>query len=196
VIRKFGRLAAAPEQVRTLFEDLEGWARWMPGVRAARIVAGGGDACTLAVTQEFAGRRFQQVLDCRRGATGITAKQVSGFCRRFESAWRFLPAPHGGGTTLVFELDVDFGVMGLLVPGTLIQTNIDRTFAQTVAAVRERLAAVEPAQAASVRRLSVDLGGERQDAVLLQVFQTEQGLEINVAGRCYTIPLGAGARGA
>lgn len=182
MIRKFGRIDAPPDAVARLFADVESWPAWMPGVKGLRVVERGERRLHIDVTQQFLGRDFRQELDARPSATGVALRQTEGVFRRWEAHWRFAPPPDGHGTTVSLELDFDLGWLAWLSPRALVQSTLDRLFTEGLQRAEQRLAAhpgalPEPSAAAE---------GE----VLLQVFETDGGLEIVAAGRRLALPLG------
>lgn len=188
-MRKFARLEAAPARVQALFADFEAWPRWMPGVKATRVVAAKDGHSTVEVTQQFMGRTFHQRLDCRVTSSTLVLRQVAGFFKRFVTIWRFSAPPDekGDATTLGLELDLDLGVVGLFSPRAAIQGALDRRFAQTISRAREQL---ETKERRSRTMLLSDRSENAPGDILLQVFQTEEGLEVLVSGRRFVIPVG------
>lgn len=182
MIRKFGRLDAPRDAVARLFGDVEAWPQWMPGVKRLAVLARDERGLRIGVSQSFLGREFRQELEVRTSAASVALRQTAGAFRRWESTWRFSPPPDGSGTTVSLELDFDLGLLEWLSPRALVQGALDRLFAEGLQRAGQRLrspaapAAAEPAAAA-------------EGDVLLQVFQTEGGLEIVVAGRRIALPL-------
>jgi ribosome-associated toxin RatA of RatAB toxin-antitoxin module len=178
MIRKFGHLDAAPDRVRDLFAAIEAWPLWMAGVRSARVLQRSGDTLTFEMEQESFGRRFRARLEGRLRERSLSVTQTSGWFRRWEMTWRFLPPPDGDGTTLGMEVDFELkGILGQLVPTRLIQVNLDRLFSQVIEGAERRLGAA-PAPA-----------GEARGQVILRLLETRHGLEVEIAGKRLRIPL-------
>jgi ribosome-associated toxin RatA of RatAB toxin-antitoxin module len=178
MIRKFGYLEAEPHRVRGLFAVIEAWPSWMPGVRSARVLARSGSSLTAELEQVSFGHVFRATLEVSLGERSLRLRQLSGWFRRWEAAWRFLAAPGRSGTTLGLELDFELrGILGWLNPAGIVQDRLDRLFAELVSAASHRLAA------------SASASEPGRSQVLLRLLRTRRGLEVEIAGKRLLLPL-------
>jgi len=180
MIRKFGRVNAPPELVRSLFIDAESWPAWQAGVASVTILARTDTTIEVDVDGRFMGQRMHGVFDCRIEPDGFFQHQRTGWLKRWDTQWRFLTPPDGRGTTLVCELEIDAGLMGAFVPRSFLGRFVDRVFSETVDNLNTRSVEIG---AAAVAPPSPD-----GDAVtLLEVFETPIGFEVLVDGRRITL---------
>ncbi len=180
MIRKVARIDAPVEVVMDVFRDTDAWPQWMPGVASTRTLESGGDRRLVEVILLVLGRRQVQKLECSERDGRLTHRQVEGWFRKWEAVWTFRPPPEGRGTTVSLSLDFDLGLVGLLVPRTLLGNWVRGLIDETVKYGRRR------AQQFARRRRepahSVQLGQP-----VLQVFETADGFEVCFAGRTFLI---------
>jgi len=191
MIRKFARLDAPPEVVTSMFHDLEGWPAWMAGVRSVRTLERRDPpehperVRTIEVVQVQAGRALRQTLECRLEPRGLVQRQLRGRFRRWDAAWRFLEPPEGTGTTISFELEIELGLLGAVIPGRMVQAIIDDIFVATVRTARKHCRALLAAEARP------ESGGPTRhrlaDEVLLEVLAHPDHLEIRLGGKRYRL---------
>jgi carbon monoxide dehydrogenase subunit G len=180
VIRKYGRIDAPKELVRSIFIEPEDWPLWFPGVEEVAVIERTESRFEVEIGGHYMGRRMHGRMDCTVQADGMVQRQLSGWLKKWDTHWRFLTPPDGRGTTLACEVDLDLGVVGVFAPSRMIHSFVGRVFADTVDQVNRR----------ALELLSEAEAPETPDAEeqpLLQVFETPDGLEIWVAGRRYLL---------
>ena len=179
MITKIGHLRMDPEQVMRIFADTDNWPLWMPGIQRARTLSRADNRVRLSLDQNFRGRDFHQELECRFSANQVHLRQLKGSLRRWECNWRFAVSPESQGTTITSELDIELGgIMGLITSERMLNHFLEQTFRATLRGLQQRgraLASTTVSQAAPDRD------------VILQVFETEQGLELWFRGETYQL---------
>ncbi len=180
MIRRFMHLDTPPAEVAALFHDLERWPEWVAGVRSLRVLERDRDRLQVEMVQAQMGRTFRQVLDCRLSPGGLAQRQVTGSFRRWDLSWRFQPPPDGHGTTVVMELELDLGALGMMVPTRLVQGAINQMCSRSVAAARQRLHRPAAAEHAAA------IAGDEAARVLAAVRSGRQ-VFLEVAGRRYRL---------
>jgi ribosome-associated toxin RatA of RatAB toxin-antitoxin module len=138
VIRKLLQLDAPLWAIEQMFLDYESWPEWMSGFRSVRILDRTDERVRIEAVQEHLGQRLVQVLDCRPGAGSLHQRQVSGRFRSWQAHWRFFVPPAGVGTVVEVRIDMDLGVLGLLVPSGRIYRALDQSFEETAKLAAER----------------------------------------------------------
>jgi len=176
VIRKFGRLDAPPDLVRSIFIDAESWPAWQAGVTSSTVLDRTGANLEVEVDGRYMGHRMHGVFDCRIESDGFYQHQRKGWLKRWDTHWRFMTPPDGRGTTLVCELEIDAGLVGSFVPKGFLQRFVDRVFSETLDNLNAR--AIEITAPASPAPTPVG-----DTVTLLEVFETPIGYEILVGGR-------------
>ena len=130
------------------------------------------------------GREFEQTMEFRFHGDRLVQKQIAGRFKKWEAEWHLMPSDEGG-TVMSMSLDIDFGFLGLFVSARTVSDAVDDWFTQLAAAAEKRLAPRLP------RRAPAALDGPPaadDGEVLLQVFQTVDGLEIWIGKQRYFIP--------
>ncbi len=151
MIRKFGRLDAPPDLVRSIFIDAESWPAWQAGVTSSTVLDRTGANLEVEVDGRYMGHRMHGVFDCRIESDGFYQHQRKGWLKRWDTHWRFMTPPDGRGTTLVCELEIDAGLIGSFVPKGFLQRFVDRAFSETLDNLNAR--AIEITAPASRPRL-------------------------------------------
>jgi hypothetical protein len=180
MIRKFGRVNAPPEVVRSLYLEAESWPTWQAGVTTATVIERTDTTIEVEVDGRFMGQRMHGVFDCRIEPDGFYQHQRTGWLKRWDTRWRFLTPPDGRGTTLVCELEIDAGIMGSFVPKSFLRRFVDRAFSETLDNLNARAAEIGAPALAS----PASDGGA---VTLLEVFETPIGFEVLVGGRRITL---------
>lgn len=176
MIRKFGRVHAPPDLVRSIFIDAEAWPGWQAGVTDSIVLQQTETTLEVEVDGRFMGQRMHGTFDCRIDPDGFYQHQRVGWLKKWDTQWRFMVPPDGRGTTLVCELEIDAGLLGALVPRSFMQRFVERVFSETVDSLNALTA--EMAVAAIPRPATV---GDSE--TLLEIFETPIGYEILVGGR-------------
>ena len=65
MIRKFGRLNAAPEAVLAMFRDIARWHEWLPSIISTHVVESTDERCLAEVDQVIHGRTCRQKIELR-----------------------------------------------------------------------------------------------------------------------------------
>jgi len=178
MMRKFAKINATVQLLVEIFADSGRWTHWMPGVRHAVLVRSSDGLSIVDLDVHDMGRSFKQRVECRVTGSSVRIRQISGFLKKWQSTWSFGPAPGNSGTTATCELDVDLGMMSLVVPARLVQNQIDRVFDETVAGARREVQARASARSAA---------GEEAGETVLEVFETRTGFEVRVGGRRFEL---------
>lgn len=179
MITKIGHVGMEPPQVMAIFTDTDNWPRWMPGIRNARTLKHSEDGVRVALEQNFRGREFHQELDCQFSADQVHLRQHKGSLRRWESTWRFTLPPDGQGTTITSKMDIELGgMMGLVASGQMLNRFLEQTFRDTLQRLEQRGRSLGPATT-----VQTTPGGD----IILQVFETEHGLELCFGGQTYQL---------
>jgi hypothetical protein len=104
--------------------------------------------------------------------------QTSGWFKRWEADWRIFKPPDQSGTTVSFELEVETGLLGLIMPRRMVQRAIDDIYNGVIRGARTKARA-----AVTQHREPLQVAGE----TLLQVFETASGLEIRIGAKKYRL---------
>ena len=180
MIRKLARIEAPVEAVQEILRDVDGWPQWMPGVVATRMLDSGAERSLAEVILLVFGRRLTQKLECRERDGCLTHRQIEGWFRKWEATWTFRAPPEGQGTILSLTLDVDLGMVRLLVPRRFLANWVGNQIADTLEQARRR--AQELARHRRQPTQAVRLGQP-----LLTVYETADGFEVQFAGRTFMI---------
>lgn len=129
------------EEVFAYLGDFTHTEQWDPGtVTTTRTGGDGGLGTTYANTSEFMGRRVELTYET------ITYEQPTRvqFRGKNKSATAtdslsFSPAP-GGGTSIHYRADFDFGLLGNLVVPLVIRRKLDKVADETIEQMRRALA--------------------------------------------------------
>jgi ribosome-associated toxin RatA of RatAB toxin-antitoxin module len=163
--------------VRTIFFDFVRWPEWMPGVRDVTILESGEDYAVLDVVHHMFGQTFRVRQRSRIEPDGLHQSQISGKFKSWESRWRFVTPPEGGGTTVSCEMHLDPGLVAWIVPKKILRGLLDRLFEDCLSGAEEQVRALAGAE----HGVPVDRD------VVLQVFETDDGLEIWVEGQRFFV---------
>ena len=176
-MRRVGRIDAPQNVVQGVLTDFEQWPEWMPGVRQVTILESDGTEAVLEVHHHQFGRNFRQKLWCRIEPDGLRQTQLEGQFKKWESRWRLVAPPDGEGTTVSLRMEVDPGFVGRLLPSGVWRGLLDRLFEECLIGVEAQ------AQALTERPEAAPADHD----VLLQVFETDAGLEVWVEGRRFLV---------
>jgi ribosome-associated toxin RatA of RatAB toxin-antitoxin module len=176
-MRRFASLDAPADVVRQVFIDFVRWPEWMPGVREVTIVETGENEVVLDVLHHQFGQTFHVKQRCLIEPDGLLQSQIAGKFKSWESRWRFATPPEGQGTTVSCEMQLDPGIVAWILPRGLLRGLLDRLFEECLSGAEEQARIL--ADAAEVPAADGD--------VLLQVFETDTGLEIWVEGRRFLV---------
>ncbi len=176
-MRRFGSIDAPVESVRQVFVDFVRWPEWMPGVQEVTILEADEHQSVIDVVHHQFGQTFHIKQRCRIEPDGLRQSQISGKFKSWESRWRFVTPPEGEGTTVSCEMQLDPGLVAWVLPKRVLRGFLDRLYEDCLAgAAAQALAITGTAEAA---------GAERE--TLLQVFETDAGLEIWIEGRRFFV---------
>ena len=176
-MRRIHRIDAPVDVVRGVLTDFERWPDWMPGVREVTILESDGVESVLEVIHHQFGRNLRQKQWCRIEPDGLRQTQLEGQFKKWESRWRVATPPDGEGSTVTLRMEVDPGFVGRLLPSGVWRGLLDRLFEDCLAGIEE----MAEEHTEKVETLAVD------HEVLLQVFETDDGLEVWVEGRRFLI---------
>jgi ribosome-associated toxin RatA of RatAB toxin-antitoxin module len=179
MITKIGHLGMEPPQVMAIFTDTDNWPHWMPGIRHAHTLDRTENSALVVLDQRFRGREFHQEIDCRFSSDQVHLRQRKGNLRRWECNWRFAPPPDGQGTTVTSEIDMELGgMMGLVVSGRMLNQFLEQTFRDTLQRLEQRGRSMSPV---------ADIRTAPGQDVILQMFETDHGLELWFEGQIYRL---------
>jgi len=171
-MRRFASIDAPQDVVQQVFVDFVRWPEWMPSVQEVTILEAGHDQAVLDVVHHQFGQTFHIKQRCRIDSDGLRQSQISGKFKSWESTWRFVTPPEGEGTTVSCEMQLDPGLVAWILPRRVLRGFLDRLFEDCLAgAERQARILTEAAEA------------EAAEDTLLQVFETDAGLEIWVEGQ-------------
>jgi ribosome-associated toxin RatA of RatAB toxin-antitoxin module len=176
-MRRFGRIDAPKDVVQFVLTDFERWPDWMPGVQEVTILETDGVETNLEVRHHQFGRNFLQKQRCWIEPDGLRQFQISGQFKKWESRWRIVAPPDGEGTTVSCRMEVDPGFVGRLLPSGVWRGFLDRLFEDCLIGIEAQ------AQALTERPETAPADHD----VLLQVFETDAGLEVWVEGRRFLV---------
>lgn len=176
-MRRFASIDAPEELVMAVFADFIRWPEWMPGVQEVTVLEAGENYAVLDVGHQQFGQTFHIKQRCRIEPDGLSQSQISGKFRSWESRWRFVTPPEGEGTTVSCEMKLDPGLVAWILPKRVLRGLLDRLFEDCLRGAEM--------QALSISGEPETPGAEAE--VLLQVFETDDGLEIWVEGRRFFV---------
>lgn len=142
MIRKLLHLDAPAAAVERMLNDFESWPRWMSGFESVETLEASGDTVRLRTVQRHLGQRMVQILDCTSAPGSVRQRQVKGRFRSWRALWRTFEAPSGDGTVLEVQVELDLGLLGLLVPKSQIHRALDQSFERTVSKAQQRARAL------------------------------------------------------
>ena len=176
-MRRFGSIDAPAEVVRQVFVDFVRWPEWMPGVQEVTVLEAGEDQAVIDVVHHQFGQAFHIKQRCHIEPDGLRQSQISGKFKSWESRWRFVTPPEGEGTTVSCEMQLDPGLVAFFLPKRVLRGFLDRLYEDCLSGAE-----------AQVRVLTESAVAPATDRdVLLQVFETDDGLEIWVEGRRFFV---------
>jgi len=176
-MRRFGSIDAPEEVVRQVFYDFVRWPEWMPGVREVTVLEADDNQAVLECIHHQFGQTFRIKQRCRIEPDGLRQSQISGKFKSWESRWRFVTPPEGEGTTVSCEMQLDPGLVAFFLPKRVLRGFLDRIYEDCLSG-------------AEAQALALTATAEAQGAVpetLLQVFETDSGLEIWIEGRRFFV---------
>jgi ribosome-associated toxin RatA of RatAB toxin-antitoxin module len=176
-MRRFGSIAAPMEVVRQVFVDFVRWPEWMPGVQEVKVLETAEDQAVIDVVHHQFGQTFHIKQRCRIERDGLRQSQISGKFKSWESRWRFVTPPEGEGTTVSCEMQLDPGLVAFFLPKRVLRGFLDRLYEDCLSGAE--------AQAQALAGTAEAPGTDRE--VLLQVFETDTGLEIWIEGQRFFI---------
>ena len=176
-MRRFGSIDAPEEVVRQVFVDFVRWPEWMPGVQEVTVLEAVENEAVLDVVHHQFGQTFHIKQRCRIEPDGLRQSQISGKFKSWESRWRFVTPPEGEGTTVSCEMQLDPGLVAFFLPKRLLRGFLDRLYEDCLSGAEAQ---------ARVLTESAEAPATDRD-VLLQVFETDDGLEIWVEGRRFFV---------
>jgi len=182
VIRKYARLDARPETVMTIFRDVESWPFWMPTVESVEVLERSGSRNLLEIRERLKGRVMVRRVQVRFDDDGHTETQVSGPVKRWNVVWRFAEPPVGRGTVASTQIDIDLGMMGLLVPKRMLQRTLDEFHEQIVSRAEARARRREAVKETTI------WGVEPGQPLSIRVYETPTELEVWFGDRRFVIP--------
>lgn len=175
-MRRFAIIDVPPDIVRQVFVDFVRWPEWMPGVQEVTILEASDDQAVLDVLHHQFGQTFHIKQRCWIESDGLRQSQISGKFKTWEARWRFVTPPEGEGTTVSCEMQLDPGLVAWILPKRMLRGLLDRLFDECLdRAEAQALLLTDTAE--------VGAGEE----TLLQVFETESGLEIWVEGQRFFV---------
>jgi ribosome-associated toxin RatA of RatAB toxin-antitoxin module len=176
-MRRISRTDAPVDVMCNVLIDYDRWPEWMPGVQRVDILESDGVESLVEVIVHQYGRKLRQLQRCRAEPDGLRQTQIEGLFKKWETRWRVVAPPEGEGSTISLWMDVDPGFVGRLLPGGMWRGILDRLF-------EECLTGAE-AQAHALTEQPTATPADHE--VLLQVFETDHGLEVWVEGRRFLI---------
>ena len=175
-MRRFASIDAPAEVVRQVFIDFVRWPEWMPGVQEVTILEATEDQAVLDVLHHQFGQSFHIKQRCRIESDGLRQSQIKGKFRSWESRWRFVTPPEGEGTTVSCEMQLDPGLVAWILPRRVLRGFLDRLFEDCLAGAT-----------AQARILTDTAEAEAAGETLLQVFETDAGLEVWIEGQRFFV---------
>ena len=176
-MRRFGSIDAPEEVVRQVFYDFVRWPEWMPGVREVTVLEADDNQAVLECIHHQFSQTFRIKQRCRIEPDGLRQSQISGKFKSWESRWRFVTPPEGEGTTVSCEMQLDPGLVALFLPKRVLRGFLDRLYEDCLSGAE--------AQARVLTATAEAPGAEPE--MLLQVFETDSGLEIWVEGQRFFV---------
>jgi ribosome-associated toxin RatA of RatAB toxin-antitoxin module len=175
-MRRFASIDAPQEVVQHIFVDFVRWPEWMPGVQEVTILETTDDEAVLDVLHHNFGQKFHVTQRCRMTPDGLHQSQIKGKFKSWESRWRFVTPPEGEGTTVSCEMKLDPGLVAWILPRRVLRGFLDRLYEDCLAGAE-----------AQARILTDAAATEAAGETLLQVFETDAGLEIWVEGQRFFV---------
>lgn len=202
MLKLVGHLAHPPERVAELFAAVELWPEWMSDIRRVRVVERQGQRVSVEFRQRQLGRDLHQQMELQVRGLRLLQTQRSA-AMNWRGDWQFLLPPDGHGTTLSLAIDLELLGMGRFLPDQLVRSTMDQWFCQLLEGAEDglskglaRCSPPVPADLLTVvdtnGRLAVRCGGQqirlwgaeaRAERVVLELWHTRRGLELEVAGR-------------
>lgn len=179
MIRKYVHVDAPVDRVTALFHDFEGWPQWMPGIRTVDLIERSGHKVIVKLVHRQMGQTIRQIVECRFPEAGLVQHQIKGRFRKWETRWRFQPAPKTSGTTIAMELEVQIGTLEGMFFSGLIRRAVDQMVRECARNIRRQLyirAGETPARAGS------------DSEILLQVFEVNGEIEVRIGDRVIRFP--------
>jgi ribosome-associated toxin RatA of RatAB toxin-antitoxin module len=176
-MRRISRIDALPTVVRGVLVDYERWPDWMPGVQQVDILESDGVESVVGVYLHQYGRNLRQKQRCRVEPDGLRQTQLEGQFKKWEARWRVIAPPEGEGSTVSLSMDVDPGFVGRLLPSGVWRGMLDRLFEDCLTGIEEMAEGLAEKPETS----PID------HKVLLQIFETDDGLEVWVEGRRFLV---------
>jgi ribosome-associated toxin RatA of RatAB toxin-antitoxin module len=176
-MRRFGSIDAPEEVVRQVFLDFVRWPEWMPGVQEVTVIEADENQAVIDVVHQQFGQTFHIKQRCRIEPDGLRQSQISGKFKSWESRWRFVTPPEGEGTTVSCEMQLDPGLVALFLPKRVLRGFLDRLYEDCLSGAE--------AQARVLTATAESPGAEPE--TLLQVVETDSGLEIWVEGQRFFV---------
>jgi len=175
-MRRFASIDAPLELVQQVFTDFVRWPEWMPGVQEVTVLEAGDAQAVLDVLHHQFGQSFHITQRCRIERDGLSQSQIKGKFKSWQARWRFVAPPEGDGTTVSCEMQLDPGLVAWFLPKRVLHSFLDRLFDDCLAGAE-----------AQARILTENARAEALGETLLQVFETETGLEIWVEGQRFLV---------
>ena len=167
-MRKFTIVDAPVERVRAAYLDLERWPEWRPGIRRLGILHREEGRARAVLSQRIAGRYHDLTFDFDFYPDGFRERQIRGWLKKWVADWRFQPLPSGAGTVVSMSVDLEVGLIGLVVSRRRISRIVEGMFRETAArverwirssATRRRAAAATPPGPVQRIRILRTVGG-------------------------------------
>jgi ribosome-associated toxin RatA of RatAB toxin-antitoxin module len=177
-MRRFAIVDAPQEVVRQVFVDFVRWPEWMPGVQEVTILEASEDQAVIDVLHHQFGQSFHITQRCWIESDGLRQSQISGKFKTWEARWRFVDPPEGEGTTVSCEMELDPGLVAWILPRRMLRGLLDRLFEDCLDGAE-----------AQARLLMGTAEAETGEETVLQVFETDTGLEIWVEGQRFFVEL-------
>jgi ribosome-associated toxin RatA of RatAB toxin-antitoxin module len=190
MMKKMTTVRAPVELVHELFSDIGAWPQWMPDIRRARVLERTADHVRVDMSTVMLGRTFDQTVEFHLQPGRVTQKQIAGQFKKWETEWRFSAAPAGNTTILSAAFDIDFGFLGLFVSERKVADTMNEWFSQLTVNAEEQLKKRSvPRPTAAAPKLSPSSPSPAASTeTVLQIFQTEDGLEVWIQQQRFFIP--------
>jgi carbon monoxide dehydrogenase subunit G len=182
VIRKYARIDAKPETVRTIFREVEQWQSWMPSIESVQVIERSEERALVVVRQRMAGRMSVQKLDLQFDEQGYTETQISGRLKRWKAVWRFAEPPTGKGTVVSTQVDISLGMARFFVPYRVVQRMIDELHEKIVDRAEAR------ARRREAKRMPTIWGVLPGQKLEIRVYETPTELEVWLGDRRFVLP--------
>lgn len=160
-MRLLSRIAVPTAAARETFAEVDTWPLWMPGVERLEVLERSEQRLLIDVDLRQMGTHWRQTQEIRFTSDGLRQRQVAGKIRRWEAEWRFLEPPDGRGTTVSLGVDLDLGLLGVVIPNRFLQRSLEEGFEETLRRIQERAVTGGPVPTSprSLLRLVRTLGG-------------------------------------